>query len=212
MIGPTNAGKTGGTVGTDLKPIKLVNGVATAVSNDLVDVKTQQFIEARKLFKMPANSIAITAYTDVAYSSGNQNSPLIGLCPSSSQVAVGTLYAQQNSATTGMAGYEIYNPSTGYAGGLYLRTYTETVNNQTVTRAYAQVPWLATPTNDNMVLTRGNGVTLTTVQTISGNKTHTGTVQVTAPAPGSSLVRNITISTSAPTSSDGNNGDIWVQY
>ena len=36
--------------------------------------------------------------------------------------------------------------------------------------------------------------------------------QVSSPDPASSLVRNITISSSAPTSSDGNNGDIWITY
>lgn len=51
MIGPTNAVTVTGTidpssvtVGSDTKPIKLVGGVATAVTNDLVTVNTEMTI------------------------------------------------------------------------------------------------------------------------------------------------------------------------
>lgn len=37
-----------GTVGTDTKPIKIVNGVATAITNDLVTVNTAQFVTGAK--------------------------------------------------------------------------------------------------------------------------------------------------------------------
>ena len=57
MIGPTNAITVTGTidpgsvtVGSNLKPVKLVNGVATAVENDLVDVASTQTITGQKTF------------------------------------------------------------------------------------------------------------------------------------------------------------------
>lgn len=57
MIGPTNATTVTGaidpgsvTVGSDTKPIKLVNGVATAVSNDLVSTAGAQSIYGSKAF------------------------------------------------------------------------------------------------------------------------------------------------------------------
>ena len=37
-------------------------------------------------------------------------------------------------------------------------------------------------------------------------------LSVTTPTPASALVRNIILSTNAPTSADGNNGDVWIQY
>lgn len=36
--------------------------------------------------------------------------------------------------------------------------------------------------------------------------------QVTTASTSSNVVRNITVSTSAPTSAQGSDGDIWVQY
>lgn len=57
MIGPTNALTVTGTVdpgsvtvGSNLKPVKLVNGVATAVDNDLVDTASTQDIRGNKIF------------------------------------------------------------------------------------------------------------------------------------------------------------------
>lgn len=57
MIGPTNALTVTGTVdpgsvtvGSNLKPVKLVNGVATAVDNDLVDTASAQIINGEKTF------------------------------------------------------------------------------------------------------------------------------------------------------------------
>ena len=51
MKGPTNAETVGGTVGTDLKPIKIVNGVATPVANTLMDTVSNQDIFGVKSFK-----------------------------------------------------------------------------------------------------------------------------------------------------------------
>ena len=39
-----------GTVGSDLKPIKIVNGVATAITNDLVSTQGNQIIAGQKTF------------------------------------------------------------------------------------------------------------------------------------------------------------------
>lgn len=57
MIGPTNAMTVTGTVdpqgvtvGSDTKPVKIVNGVATMVANDLVDTVTAQTIGGAKNF------------------------------------------------------------------------------------------------------------------------------------------------------------------
>jgi len=51
MRGSTNAETVGGTVGTDLKPIKIVNGVATPVANTLMDLVSDQDIFGVKSFK-----------------------------------------------------------------------------------------------------------------------------------------------------------------
>lgn len=60
MIGPTNALTVTGTidpgsvtVGSNLKPVKLVNGVATAVDNDLVSTLGNQTIGGIKTFSKP---------------------------------------------------------------------------------------------------------------------------------------------------------------
>lgn len=57
MIGPTNAmtvtgtvDPSGVTVGSDTKPVKIVNGVATMVANDLVSTTGNQTIPGRKTF------------------------------------------------------------------------------------------------------------------------------------------------------------------
>ena len=44
MKGTTNASNIGGTVGTDTKPIKIVDGKAVAVSNNLVSTQGDQTI------------------------------------------------------------------------------------------------------------------------------------------------------------------------
>jgi len=50
MNGSTNASNIGGTVGSDTKPIKIVNGVATAVTYTLLTDATAQNITADKYF------------------------------------------------------------------------------------------------------------------------------------------------------------------
>lgn len=44
MIGDTNAQSVGGTVGTDTKPVKIVDGIAVAVTNDLISNTGNQSI------------------------------------------------------------------------------------------------------------------------------------------------------------------------
>ena len=68
MIGPTNATTVTGeidpgsvTVGSNTKPIKLVSGVATAVTNDLVDTANAQTIAGTKTFSTAGGLIAKTA-------------------------------------------------------------------------------------------------------------------------------------------------------
>lgn len=53
----------------------------------------------------------------------------------------------------------------------------------------------------------GLGITPTTIGAVN---VLNGTVTLADTS--STVVRNITVSTSAPTSGQGNNGDIWVQY
>ena len=65
---------------------------------------------------------------------------------------------------------------------------------------------LSAKADDNAV------VKLNGAQVINDDKQFTGKVTVTTPAPSSALVRNITISADAPTTADGNNGDVWIQY
>ena len=48
--GITDAITGTGNIGTDTKPIKIVNGVATAVTNDLVDVSSAQIVGGAKTF------------------------------------------------------------------------------------------------------------------------------------------------------------------
>ena len=44
MRGQTNASNIGGTVGDDTHPVKIVNGVATAVTNELQTVETPALV------------------------------------------------------------------------------------------------------------------------------------------------------------------------
>lgn len=53
MKGATNAMTIGGTVGSDTKPIKIVDGQAVAVTNVLVDVVSNQTIDGNKKFVKP---------------------------------------------------------------------------------------------------------------------------------------------------------------
>ena len=58
MRGQTNASNIGGTVGSNTKPIMIVNGVAIAVPNEFVTLNTIQTITAKKRF----NSSTLTVY------------------------------------------------------------------------------------------------------------------------------------------------------
>ena len=72
-------------------------------------------------------------------------------------------------------------------------------------RAYADA---VTTAGASDVLTKAH---LESNITIGGNKTFTGNVSVTSPAPASSLVRNSTIAYTAPPDDAGSDGDIWIQ-
>ena len=58
-----------GSVGSDLRPVKIVNGVPTAVANDLVDVVTNQTIGGIKTYSSPIVAVAkkdVTIYSNTS--------------------------------------------------------------------------------------------------------------------------------------------------
>lgn len=63
-----------GNIGSDTKPVKVVSGVATPVTYDLVDVSTQQTINSKKTFTQDVTigqTLKITSYMDPAIGSIN---------------------------------------------------------------------------------------------------------------------------------------------
>ena len=71
-----------GTVGTDTKPIKIVNGVATAVTNELVDISSAQTVGGQKEFVLPLNLLSQSAGDDQIskiYKSGDTNNDILNL-------------------------------------------------------------------------------------------------------------------------------------
>ena len=95
-------GSTSNNVGTDTKPIKLVNGVPTAVTNDLVDTATAQTITGYKTVSVP-NSINGMIFTNqrvifknpdlagITSTSGLQDATTQYLCFSTSESSVRVL-------------------------------------------------------------------------------------------------------------------------
>ena len=70
MRGATNASNIGGTVGSDTKPIKIVNDVATPVANDLVSTQGSQSING-------ALTLRGMSMHDVFYDNGNSQSATV---------------------------------------------------------------------------------------------------------------------------------------
>lgn len=153
MIGPTNALTVTGTVdpgsvtvGSNLKPVKLVNGVATAVDNDLVDTKSTQTITGVKTL----NSQNFTSFSvRSARTSGN-----IG----------GMNFVQGNDVTTG----QVY----GHTSGSILLNIPLGPTDGAGVMVMNQRSYLSTNTND--VVTIGTLQASTDVVHRSGTETVNG--------------------------------------
>ena len=102
-----------GNIGSDLKPIKIVNGVATAVANSLVDVSTSQQINANKVF----NSSVIGIYRDV----GRNDLHLEAASPNSSYMS--RLVVTQKDDGTCQLLLEKWTKGTDGAGNPYCQNY-----------------------------------------------------------------------------------------
>ena len=166
-----------GNIGGDLKPIKIVNGEAIAVINELVDVATQQTIKKLKILESTISAdILLALRTNKTYVSGIQYSPQIEFDADDTNEKNGVIGSERTSATNSRMFLDVHDPVTGiWKGGLYLitdgtdawvecprRTYNALNTNDVVTIGSLQA-------SSDVVHRTGN-------ETISDSKTFTETV------------------------------------
>ena len=122
--GITDAITGSGSIGTDTKPIKIVNGAAVAVTNDLVDVASQQTISKLKIWQSNTSADTLIALrTNKTYVSGIQYSPQIEFDADDTNEKNGVIGSERTSATNSRMFMDVHDPNTGvWKGGLYLVT------------------------------------------------------------------------------------------
>ena len=104
MRGQTNASNIGGTVGSDTKPIKIVNGVATAVTNDLaVDSAVMhntgnEYITGHKTFQSLGNDSSLDAirYLSAGTPSSQEVQPIYTIYNADASIRQANLYLQKD--------------------------------------------------------------------------------------------------------------------
>lgn len=188
MIGPTNALTVTGTVdpgsvtvGSNLKPIKLVNGVATAVDNDLVSTTGDQNIAGAKTFsyapKLTSPTTAMTCQMerkipDPVSGNGYQYADYLDGAGNRIGVIGSRILSNPNGLTTIERGVYMQG---GNQGSLYANTngsvFTGGVRNQ---RAYNS-------SNTEDIVTIGTLQASTDVVHRSGDETIAGLKTYTTP-------------------------------
>ena len=205
MIGPTNASKTGGTVGTDLKPIKLVNGVPTAVTNDLVDTASQQNIGGNKTFTGNIYSQGAIVVGDSTHN-GNieiyHSTPFIDFHYGKSSSDYTTRMIESNAGLFQIA-------TTDGTNNASLRLFGNS-SDAHVSATYRSYASASSADGLSDVITKAH---LESAITIGGAKTFSDLTKTTSSTQAQSTgqFRNVYTSQGPPSDTIGADGEIWVQ-
>ena len=185
---PTNANGTvtkigTSSVGTDLKPIKLVNGVPTAVSNDFVDTTSTQNISGEKTF---TKRVTFDYYNPVLkLDTGNSigmnirfNTDTYNVAPSGDISYVHTVYDKNNAMegrlqfTHGDTGSKLWRLMLVKNDGTETKTEMKTLSDGTTYVVCPNRTYNASNTSD--VVTIGTLQSSTDVVHTSGNESVSG--------------------------------------
>lgn len=162
-------------VGTDTKPIKLVGGVPTAVTNDLVDVSSAQDITSTKTFKTTGDNVVIVL----------QNNDTANTAPSTNKFNV-IRYNDTNGTEVGRI--DNYHLSTG-TKAIRMRVkgqdgteHSVVLNAQSGGDGFLTAPYRAyNSANVNEVVTIGSLASNPNVMHTTGNENVDGTKRFSSP-------------------------------
>lgn len=171
-----------GSIGSDVKPIKIVNGQAVAVTNDLVNVSSAQTITGLKTINVPNNSTGqFIKNTRIVFQ--NANIPDISTAPTTARTGQYIVFSTNETSVKNLGSitYAQNEDGSGYID-LLARRYTNTNSQHLILVSNATGGGYVTapkrdydPNNTSDVVTIGSLQQSSDVMHSAGNKNETVT-------------------------------------